>query len=495
MIRKDQSTLGVHLLETITKGMYSEPLDCVREYIQNAYDSIRDARRNGFLKEDEGEVQVVVDRENKTVLITDNGRGLAPEEAVTCLLDLGASDKAATQDKAKENAGFRGIGRMAGITYCNVLQFSTSRGDNTKTVVRFDAKRLREWTKPGQPARSIVEAVDENVEVEAKPNKEGKRYFEVRLEGVNHQGFLKDEELNRYLGQVAPVAFDPQHWKFGEKILEIARKRNFQASLDCIAIKIVGPDGGILHDVRRFHKGTLDNGSQITDVEPLPLGGESWWGWLAVHPRLGQLKKGDDAIVSGLRLRMHNIQIGDHRTYDDFFKGSDSRFNRWCVGEIHIVDHGVVPNTRRDNFEYTSEWRNVRGQLEDNAEKIGKKIRKESMHRNQGPATILENIDLPLDDAVNHTGAGSEEKGDLQGVSKESGQVVEVSVACVDAGQGAEDQEHIERAKDDLQGVSKESRRVVVEVVEKVLKANLKKVYFDDIRTKIYEALQLEIRK
>lgn len=540
MSRKDQSKLGVHLLDTITQGMYREPLDCIREYIQNAYDSIRAARRNGCLKEDEGEVHVMVDRENETVLITDNGHGLAPDEAVTCLLDLGASDKAATQDRAKENAGFRGIGRMAGITYCNALQFSTSRGGNIKTVVRFDAKRLREWTRPGQPPRSIDEAVNENVEVEAKPNKEGKRYFEVRLEGVNHQGFLKHEELNRYLGQVAPVAFDPRRWKFGEKILEIARKRNFQASLDCIAIKIVDPDGSILHDVRRFHKGTLDNGSKITGVEPLPLGGESittWWGWLAVHPRLGQLTKGDDAIISGLRLRMHNIQIGDHQTYDHFFKGSDLRFNRWCVGEIHIVGHGIVPNARRDNFEDTSEWRNVREQLKDNAKKIGDPIRKESTHRNQDPATIFQTIDLALD-AVKHTQAGSPSrshhhvatlsrlgkklgklgekpkvarvhadqiaeyekrieraKEDLQGVSKETRQVVEVRMACVDAGQGAEDQERIEKAKDDLQGVSKEYRRVVVEVIEKVLKANLKKEDFDDIQTKIYEALQLEIRK
>ena len=45
MSQTPETQLGVHLLETITLGMYSEPLHCVREYIQNAFDSIRAARR------------------------------------------------------------------------------------------------------------------------------------------------------------------------------------------------------------------------------------------------------------------------------------------------------------------------------------------------------------------------------------------------------------------------------------------------------------------
>ena len=70
-----QTTLGVHLLETITLGMYSEPLHCIREYVQNAYDSVRNARRTGSLASDGGCIDVLVDPDARTLRI----RTMAPD--------------------------------------------------------------------------------------------------------------------------------------------------------------------------------------------------------------------------------------------------------------------------------------------------------------------------------------------------------------------------------------------------------------------------------
>ena len=39
--------IGKYTLESLTNGMYSNPLDLYREYIQNAVDSIDSARRYG----------------------------------------------------------------------------------------------------------------------------------------------------------------------------------------------------------------------------------------------------------------------------------------------------------------------------------------------------------------------------------------------------------------------------------------------------------------
>jgi len=508
-------TLGVHLLETITKGMYSEPLDCVREYIQNAYDSIRAERRNGGLAADKGEVKVVVDKANKTVRIVDDGRGLEPEEAATYLLDLGASEKAETQDKAKENAGFRGIGRMAGITYCDTLKFSTSRGYDIKTVIRFDARQLRKLTRAGQTPTTIIDAIGKNVDVSEEPNESGNRFFEVALEGINDCSFLNPERLNEYLGEVAPVAFDPQQWRFGEKIMKIARERNFQESLGHIAISIVNSDGEVLYDVRRPHKNTLTNNAKIMGVEPLPLDGthpSEWWGWLAVHSRSAQLKDS----FSGVRLRMHNIQIGDDKTFARFFEGSNVRFNKWCIGEIHIIDPNVVPNTRRDYFESTHEWKFVRAQLADNAKAIEKKIRFESKDRNEDPARVLRETKRILVDVSGHMEVGfdSRDGRDEQiNTLTEQGEKLNAlekklkkSKLETYVDQIAKAKEDVERQKQELRAISrfqsddavahldKKSRRVV-KIIEKVLKESLKKEVFADIRVKIYEALQPGNRK
>jgi len=495
--------------------MYSEPLDCVREYIQNAYDSIRAERRNGGLAADKGEVKVVVDIANKTIRIIDNGRGLEPEEAATYLLDLGASEKAATQDKAKENAGFRGIGRMAGITYCDALKFSTSRGNDTKTVIRFDAKQLRKLTRAGQTPTTIIDAIGKNVDVREEPNEPGNRFFEVALEGINDHSFLDHVRLNEYLGEVAPVAFDPQQWRFGEKIMKIARERNFQESLGHIAISIVNPDGDVLDDVRRPYKNTLINNAKIMDVEPLPLDGThpiEWWGWLAVHSRSAQLKD----PFSGVRLRMHNIQVGDDKTFARYFEGSNVRFNKWCIGEIHIIDPNVVPNTRRDYFESTPEWKRVCAQLRDNAKAIERKIRSESKDRNEDPARVLRNTGQILVNAREcmEVGLDSRDGRDEQiKLLTEQGEKLNAlekklkkSKSDTYVDQIVKAKEDIERQKEKLRGVSrfqsddavahldKKSRRVV-KIIEKILKENLGKDVFADIRVKIYEALQPGNRK
>ena len=134
---KLEPSLGVHLLGTITKGMYSNPLHCIREYVQNAYDSIREARRQRLLGYDDGTVIIVVDTEARTLKIRDDGTGLDPEAAVVRLVDLGSSPKATSAEGSTVNAGFRGIGRMAGISYCDVLRFGTSDGKGRKIRCHF----------------------------------------------------------------------------------------------------------------------------------------------------------------------------------------------------------------------------------------------------------------------------------------------------------------------------------------------------------------------
>lgn len=69
-----------------------------------------------------------------------------------------------------------------------------------------------------------------------------------------------------------------------------------------------------------------------------------------------------DPEVQGLRVRKHNIQIGDERTLDTLF--SQDRFNRWFIGEIHVYDKDIIPNARRDNFEPNDTYFKFKEKLE-----------------------------------------------------------------------------------------------------------------------------------
>lgn len=395
-------TLGVHLLETITKGMYSEPLHSIREYVQNAYDSIRGSRRAGLYGQgnEMGELQIFIDKDNRTVRIRDDAGGLDPEQAAVQLLDLGVSKKSVSNEESEKHAGFRGIGRMAGITYCKTLRFITSNGNGRKCVVVFNAEGINHLTKVGQKPTTIINAIQENSDIDDFPEDPDKHYFEVVLEGVNHAGeiFLNEDRLNDYLGQVAPVAYKPE-WSYGTKILDIAKDADSEESLEHILITIRDSDGNTQFDVRRPFADTFTTASRnrnrtvrVRDVISLPrdCDTDKWWGWLATHDREAAM---NDVAFSGLRVRMHNIAIGDASIVRALFNPSTSARALWCFGEIHITDYGITPNAQRDNFEDSKSWYLVKSQLTTEAKKINQEVGKESADRNRSPKVYFKRFD------------------------------------------------------------------------------------------------------
>src|SRR3990170_27552 len=96
--------VGSFFLETLTTGMYENPFHCIREYVQNSYDAIRDAVRAKVLKDKDGRVSISVGgtARSPSLVIRDNGIGIPSERAYSTLVSLGASRKTPTQ-----HAGFR----------------------------------------------------------------------------------------------------------------------------------------------------------------------------------------------------------------------------------------------------------------------------------------------------------------------------------------------------------------------------------------------------
>src|SRR4051812_47871702 len=105
--------IGSFMLETITLGMYGEPAHTIREYVQNAFDSIRAARRSTYPRM-EGKVTIVFEADG--IVIRDDGLGIPSDQVWVTLTSVGASKKERERD-----AGFRGIGRLAGMAYCDEL--------------------------------------------------------------------------------------------------------------------------------------------------------------------------------------------------------------------------------------------------------------------------------------------------------------------------------------------------------------------------------------
>ena len=128
--------------------MYVDPMSIYREYVQNAADSIDEARESGVLVGREpGRVDFTFDSDARTVKIRDNGTGLRAADFAQRLTSFGASIK-----RGRGNRGFRGVGRLAGLGYCQELIFrSRAKGETSTSELRWDCRKLKSVLRAPSP--------------------------------------------------------------------------------------------------------------------------------------------------------------------------------------------------------------------------------------------------------------------------------------------------------------------------------------------------------
>ena len=209
--------IGKHTLESLTSGMYSDPFVVFREYIQNCADSIDLAVEKGLLGTNENDINICLSPSEKAIKIRDNGMGLSIEEAEKALISIGNSKKA-----SENSRGFRGIGRLAALSYCKRLIFFTSAyGEIKGTKVTIDADRLATLLSANDTEDvTVVDVLRSVYQVEIFQEKEAAHYFTVLLEGVDETSNLNSyEDVLDYLSQNVPVPYCPEDFAWGKNIL------------------------------------------------------------------------------------------------------------------------------------------------------------------------------------------------------------------------------------------------------------------------------------
>ncbi|MDE0522227.1 MAG: ATP-binding protein [Boseongicola sp.] len=352
--------IGAFVLETLTLGMYGEPRHTLREYVQNSFDSIRAAQRTRYLH---GRGEVSITLQPNQISILDNGLGVSAAQAWKTLTSVGASKKDRQRD-----AGFRGIGRLAGMAYCDELVFRTTFPDEAVvTTVIFDCKMLLESMDPDEGGdlelSSLLGHAIKTTRHEA-PKMTNEHFFEVIMRGLeNAPDFLTDaEKVKSYLAQTVPVDFQPD-WPLKKRI-ESEYRAYFGESLETIDLFVIADDHRHqiykpYGDRYRHAKGEM----RLRSVELLPGEENRYWGWVG---RLSESAAVTDWETRGLRVRVRNIQVDGTEIFESLFtevKPSYSRFSSYYIGEIHIDPGQVVPNARRDGFEEKPEWLEIKSSL------------------------------------------------------------------------------------------------------------------------------------
>lgn len=376
--------IGKFTLESLTNGMYATCLDLYREYVQNAADSLDDAIDAGMVEKNDSNISISVNTKERYISIYDNGTGIKASEAANSLLDVGNSKKI-----KKANRGFRGIGRLAGLGYCEKLIFTTSfKGERTKTIVEYDAKLLKRLLHSSNDKReSMYDVLNAVITITTVPEKESLHYFEVELIGVDDKSILlNDDKVRDYLVQNLPLDFDKE-FQWGEIIKTKIEHYGYSIPTYNVTYSIDGVqerlykryrDSFISDRVKKYEK-------KVKDVEILPLEDQGkLLGilWYAKTDYSGTIL---DELAKGIRIRQGNLLIGSKSTANQYFK--EERFNGWLLGELYVIDEMFIPNARRDDFESTAEYNKMKSLLNDWSTKISKEIRNISYERN---TTVLQ---------------------------------------------------------------------------------------------------------
>lgn len=371
---KREFVIGKYTLESLTNGMYASPLDMYREYIQNAVDSLDEAIERRVEYPDKLRIDILVNPEDREIVIRDNGCGIKADSATSTLLDIGNSRK--SNQTAR---GFRGIGRLAGLSYCDKLTFKTSfKGEECCTIIGFNAKLLKELLLPGTSENvSVEDVMNSIVTVHTEKETARRRYFEVKLEGVwEEAGLTNIESVRDYIIEHAPLYFS-RNFMWGRTIEEKVRLNGypipkyhiylnnnelFKAYEDTFIADRVKRNYDLIQDVivKSFYRdGTLSAVLWYADT--------SYFGTIINN------------MIKGIRIRQGNILIGDKGSCSTLFK--EERFNGWMIGELYILDKDIIANSRRDGFEKNTAYLELFEQLKGWASAVSKKIRHLSYER------------------------------------------------------------------------------------------------------------------
>lgn len=339
--------LGAYLMENITTGMYKDSRVIFREYIQNACDQIDKAVEQGILESrQDGEIKIYITPKTRTISVEDNATGIPAAKFISTLASIGASEKKIGQDK-----GFRGIGRLAGLAYCDKLIFtSSSAGENVKSIMVGDAtlmrKLIEENSGAGQNVLSklLQSTFTFSTEKEADT---ASHYFRVELIGISKESenLLDVENIANYLSFVAPVPYD-HNFHLRKGIYAYVAEHGYR--LDRYNIFI---NGEVV--VKKYqmeygaHGQKSDSLKEVIFKEFENSKGEKLaWMWFGRSDFKGAIP--DSCPMQSIRIRLANIQIGDASTFQQFFK--EARGAKYFVGEVHVLHPGLIPNSQRDYF-------------------------------------------------------------------------------------------------------------------------------------------------
>ena len=212
------SVVGASILNIITESLYDKPIVIFREYVQNSVDSFSSIS-------DDKNLYNHIWINNNDLYFLDNGTGIPANEFVTKMESIAFSSK-----EKNTNIGYKGIGRLSGISYCkklrfiNIVDYKNSKYqeytidcieyNNIQKTNTYNELRFNElMDKIGSYSdTATVDTIDDIVEKHQSIFETRNTGFLVILEDISNVliNTIKDNDFETELSWLLPVPFDDE---------------------------------------------------------------------------------------------------------------------------------------------------------------------------------------------------------------------------------------------------------------------------------------------
>jgi hypothetical protein len=343
--------IGAEVISIITKGMYPDPKDALREYIQNGVDA---SGKN---------VQVKVRQES--IVIKDDGKGMN-HDVLRNAVRVGISDKNPTK-----NVGFMGIGIYSAFHLCEKLTIYSRGAENIPNKLEMDfgkMKSILENQKEGRLNGQIKteELIDLQTILEDCISLTDNRKLNndeypnqgttVELTGIEPEFYTalsSFDEVADYLRDVIPLHFDEKNFEYANEIetgiTRLCEEKKQKFELINLSLQV----NSKIENLYRPYK-NIDFNKEIVPQKPFffPIERDDTFFGVAWGCLNSVRKKLDNKNLRGFILKKQGFSIGNREGLIKFFPKGNTFFDRYS-GEVIIVNSKILPNASRNDIEYS----------------------------------------------------------------------------------------------------------------------------------------------
>ncbi len=343
--------IGAEIIAILTRGMYPDPKDALREYIQNGVDAKAHS------------ISIKIRQGN--IVVQDDGTGM-DYLTLRKAARIGVSDKNPSKD-----VGFMGIGIYSAYHLCDTLTILT-HGENDgplkltmqfskmRTTLELQRKERQNGSIGGDQVIDLQSLLESNVSITEKdelsysvfPN----RGTRVELSGVTpyfYSEICNLDKTSRYLQDVVPLHFDPDAFHYAldiEGMINEACKEN-DNYYESISLRLqVNNESRTLF--KPYKDSDFNNDSAaLLHVKPIKGADGSFYGvmWGCLNSDRRKIKNTE---LRGFSIKKQGFAIGKRADAVKFFGRGNTFFDRY-IGEIIITDPRILPNASRNDIEYS----------------------------------------------------------------------------------------------------------------------------------------------